>query len=147
MLAQAGHQLAKLVVAEEGRCAAAEVQLLDHLIGIEVTADQLHLAQQALQVGRAAPAVLGDDLVAGAVVADVRAERQVHVQRQSTLGLGAGAQGVQQVEGADAVVELHGGGIGGVAWPGQIVAADQVGIPADGVEHADVPDYQTCVAV
>ncbi|MNN40066.1 hypothetical protein D3C81_1541260 [compost metagenome] len=134
-------------MAEKGRGAAAEVQLFDHLLRVEMAADQLRFPQQALQIGCAAAAVLGDDLVAAAVVADVRAERQVHVERQRAFGLGTVAQGVLEVERPDTVVELHGGGIGGVTRPGQIVATDQVGIPADGVEHAGIPDYQTYVSV
>ena len=130
VLAQGRHQLAQFHMAEEGWGATAEVQLLDHLFRVEVAGDQLDFLLQALQVRRGAGAVLGDDLVAGAVVADVGAERHVHVQRQGAGGAAAFTQGVEQVERTHFAVQLHGGRIGGVAWPGQIVATNQVGVPA-----------------
>ncbi|MNE76975.1 hypothetical protein D3C80_1732500 [compost metagenome] len=129
MLAQGRHQLAQLLRAEEGGRAAAEVQLFNPLLWVQVAGDQLDFLLQALQVGRGAAAVLGDDFVAGAVVADVGAERHMHIQRQWAHGTTALAQGVQQVERAHFAVQLHGGRVGGVAWAGQVVAADQVGIP------------------
>ncbi|VVN48064.1 hypothetical protein PS659_06046 [Pseudomonas fluorescens] len=134
------HQLTQFVVAEKGWRAAPEVQLLDFLRGVEVTGDQLDFLFQTLQIRLRPPAILGDDLVAGAVVANVRAERHVHVQRQRTLGLAAVAQGMKQVEGADLAVELHGSRIRGVAGPRQVITADQIGVPTNGVEHhAGIP--------
>ncbi len=129
VLAQRGHQLTQLYVAQEGWGAAAKVQLLHTLPAVHVASHQLDFLFQALQVGGSACPVLGDDLVACAVVADVGAERHMHVQRQRAYGPPAFAQGVQQVERAHFAVQLHGGWVGGVAWPGQIVAADQVGVP------------------
>lgn len=137
--AQLRHEFAQLAGTEEGRGSATEVQLLDHLLAGEVAADDLDLADQARKVRRAAPAILGDHLVAGAVVADVGAERDVHVERQGVSGLPAVAQGVQLVERADAFVELHGGRIGGVTRAGKVVAPNQVSVPANGVEHARDP--------
>ncbi len=60
----------------------------------------------------------------------------MQVERQGASGLAAQAQGAEQVEGADAVVELHGGGVGGVAGAGAIVAGDEVGVPDEGGCHA-----------
>ncbi|MNZ43654.1 hypothetical protein D3C78_612610 [compost metagenome] len=148
VLAQGGHQLAQFHMAEESWRTAAEMQLLDTLFRVEVAGDQLDFLLQALQVGRGAATVLGDDLVAGAVVADVGAERHMHVQRQWARGSTAFAQGVEQVERAHFAVQLHGGRVGGVAWPGQIVAADQVGIPTKVVEHEGGPrKEQQCPGV
>ncbi len=142
---QAAHQLAQFVMTEEGRRPAAEVQLLDFLVRVQVAGHQLDFLLQALQVGLGPATVLGDDLVAGAVVADVRAERHMHIQRQRSQGLAAVAQGMQQVEGADLAVELHGGGIGGVARSREVVAVDQIRVPTNGVEHAGVPpDWLQC---
>jgi hypothetical protein len=76
------HQLAQFVVRQEGRRAAAQVQLAHRLAGAQHLGVQFHLAAQVAQVGRGALVVLGDDLVAGAVVAQLLAERDVHVQRQ-----------------------------------------------------------------
>lgn len=126
MLAQLGHQLAQLIVAEERRGTAAKVQLFYALGGVQVAADQLDFLFQALQVGVGAAAVLGDDLVAGAVVANVRAERYVHVQRQRPQGLAAVAQGVEQVEGTHLAAELRRRGVRGVAWSRQVVTADKI---------------------
>ncbi|MNN57159.1 hypothetical protein D3C81_1721280 [compost metagenome] len=61
------------------------------------------------------------------------------VERQRAPGLAAVAQGMQQVEGAHPVVELHRGGVGRIAWAWGVVAADQVRVPANVVEHAGVP--------
>ncbi|MNQ78217.1 hypothetical protein D3C85_931210 [compost metagenome] len=145
MLAQVRHQLAQLVVAEKGRRAAAKVQLLDFLGRVEVAGDQLDFLLQPLQVGQGATTILGDDLVAGAVVANVRAERHMHVERQRAQGLAAVAQGMKQVEGADLTVKLHGRRIRGVARPRQVVAADQIRVPTNGVEHAGIPPDRLAV--
>ncbi len=126
VLAQLGHQLAQLIVAEERRGTAAKVQLFYALGGVQVAADQLDFLFQALQVGVGTAAVLGDDLVAGAVVANVRAERYVHVQRQRPQGLAAVAQGVEQVEGTHLAAELRRRGVRGVAWSRQVVTADKI---------------------
>ncbi|BCD89485.1 hypothetical protein PSm6_58920 [Pseudomonas solani] len=139
MLAQVPHEAAQFVVAEEGRRATAEVQLLDLLLRVEVAGDQFDLALELFQVGQGAAAILGDDLVAGAVVADVRAERHMHIERDRAQGLAAVAQRVKQVEGADALVELHGGRVGGVTRACGVVTADQAGVPANIVEHAGIP--------
>lgn len=115
------------------------MQLFNRLFRVEVAGHQLNLLLKALQVGVGATTVLGDHLVAGAVVADVRAERHMHIQRQWSHGLAAFAQGMEQVEGADLAVELYGGGVGRVARSCQVVAMNQIGIPTNGVEHAGVP--------
>ncbi|EXI65287.1 MAG: hypothetical protein AW08_03335 [Candidatus Accumulibacter adjunctus] len=76
-----GHQLAHLVMRQEGRCAAAPVQLRHLLVAaLEAAALQCQFARQVFQVLGGAAMVLGDDLVAGAVVADGVAERDVEVQ-------------------------------------------------------------------
>ena len=95
-------------MAEKRRGTAAKVQLLDLLFGVEVAGDHLDFLLEFLQVGLGPATVLGDDLVAGAVVANVRAKRHMYIQRQRAQRLAALAQGVEQVERADLVVELHG---------------------------------------
>ena len=93
-------------------------------------AHDLDLAADVLDVLGRAPVVLGDDLVARAVVADRVAERDVHVQRQRrrrplvvargervdvVLGLDAGVKaissGVRGVARTESVVFLHQGGV------------------------------------
>nr|GFD58896.1 hypothetical protein [Tanacetum cinerariifolium] len=58
------------------------MQLLNHLTTVDMASDRLDLLFQSLQIDLSAAAILGDDLVAGAVVANVGAERDVHVQGQ-----------------------------------------------------------------
>ncbi|MNO66943.1 hypothetical protein D3C76_577430 [compost metagenome] len=102
-------------------------------------ADYFDLAEKTGEVGRAASAILGDDLVAGAVVADVGAEGDVYIQRQGARSPAAVAQGVQHVEGSDSFVELHSGRVGGIARACQVIAADKICVPAYVVEHAHCP--------
>src|SRR5215813_13249668 len=70
--------------------------------------------------------IFRDDLVAGAVVADRVAERDVHVERERTLL--EGTQRSDQVIGLKRFVETICGWIGGVARPELIVLPDQPGI-------------------
>ena len=80
--AQRGHHARQLGIAEEGRRAAAEVQLRDRLAGAEVRDVQGDLLVERIEVLGGALVVLGDHLVARAVVAQRLAERDVHVDRQ-----------------------------------------------------------------
>ena len=124
MLTQLGHQLAQFVMAEKRRCAAAEVQLFDLLFGVEVAGNELYFLLQTLQIRLCAASVLGHDFVAGAVIANVRAERHVDVQRHRAQRFAAFAQGVQQIKRADLAVELHRCGIRGIARSGHVVTAN-----------------------
>ena len=67
-------------MAEKGRRATAEMQLLDNLFRAEVAADQLDFLFQPRKVRQCPPTIFGDDFVALAVIADVRTEWQVDVQ-------------------------------------------------------------------
>jgi len=82
VLSRLAHQLAHLVVRQEGRRTAAPVQL-GHLVLAVDTLQAARLKRQFLgqvfQVFGAAPVILGDDLVTGAVIADGVAERDVEV--------------------------------------------------------------------
>jgi hypothetical protein len=73
------HQLRELRLAEEGRAAASPVHLRYRAVIAEPPGHQTDLPPQVLQVLGRAPVILGDDLVAGAVVADRVAEGQVYV--------------------------------------------------------------------
>lgn len=121
------------------------MQLLDQLVLAQMAGDQLDFLFQALQIRLRPTTVLGDDLVAAAVVADVGAEGQMDVQRQRAGRLAAAAQGVEQIERTDLVIELGRGRVLRVARAGLIVTTDQVGIPANGVEHVAFP-VMTAVA-
>jgi hypothetical protein len=135
---QVGHQFAHLFVRQIGRGAAAKVQLLDQLRILADAGEQaaLHL-DFALQVGQVSSgllAVFGDDLVAGAVVADRVAERDVDVQRERARVAAGAAVGhrMQVVAVAEAVREAVGGRVGGIARAGLAEAGDQAGIEVDG---------------
>ena len=92
---------------------------------------QVDLAAQVAQViGR--PAVVpGDDLVAGAVVAQRFAERNVHVQRKrQRQGRRAGpalGERLLVVGGAESLDEAVGGRVGRVARPRDVETPQQLG--------------------
>ena len=119
-----------LVPREERRRAAAQVQLLDLRAALDQAAHDLDLAAHVLDVLGAAPVILGDHLVARAVVADRVAERDVHVQRQRRRRplLVARVERVDVLLGGDAGVEAVGGGIRGVARAESVVLLHQGGV-------------------
>ncbi|MNP05783.1 hypothetical protein D3C76_977430 [compost metagenome] len=80
--------------------------------------------------------LLGDDLVAGAVVAEALAERDVNVDRQ-LLGRRpvAPRDGLPVVVHGKGLVELWGGRIRGIARAGPIVFLDQGAIEAQRLSH------------
>ncbi len=82
MLAQAVHHLAQLLAGQVGRRAAAQMQLGELARPVEQRRLQGDLALEILQVLHGAVGLLGDDLVAGAVVAEALAERDVDVHRE-----------------------------------------------------------------
>ncbi len=106
--------------------AAAQMQLFDAAPALEVAGDEVDFALQEAQVLGGLGVIAGDDLVAAAVVADRVAERDVDVQRQRAHAAGAGLgqpAGVRvRIEGLD---ETVGGGIGGIARSGLVVAAQR----------------------
>ena len=132
MAAQHPHQRRHLVPREERRRAAAEVHLLDLRAAFDQAAHDLDLAADVLDVLGAAPVILRDHLVAGAVVADRVAERHVHVQRQGRRRplLVARVQRVDVALRGDPGVKAVGGGVRGVARTEPVVLLHQ-----DGVEH------------
>ena len=78
---------------------------------------------------RRPPAIARDDLVAGAVVADRAAERQVHVERQRPRGrrrcaVRSSARTVRR--GIERLDEAVGGGVRGVARSGSVEAAQEL---------------------
>ncbi len=77
--AQHARQLRKLGVGEKRRRAPSPVHLTDRAVLTQAIGQQTDLALQVLQILRRSSVVLGDDLVAAAVVADRPAERQVNV--------------------------------------------------------------------
>jgi hypothetical protein len=106
------------------------VQLLDLRAALDQAADDVDLAAEVTDVLRRAPVILGDDLVAGAVVADRVAERDVHVQRQRGLRplVVACVERVDVVLGGDAGMETVGSGIRGVARTEPVVFLHQGGV-------------------
>jgi len=79
VLAHRFHQLVHLLMRQEGGRAATEVQLCD--LSRTAQRSRLHfdLFGQVIQILGRASMILGNDLVAGAVVADRVTERDVEV--------------------------------------------------------------------
>jgi hypothetical protein len=84
--------LAQLLEREEGRCAAAKVQLLDRTATIEERSLEIDLALQPLKIFDPVSRIAGNDLVATAVEAGTLAERDVDVRRQRLGGSGIAEQ-------------------------------------------------------
>ena len=82
VLRQQAHELAQLVIVHEGRASAAQVQLADDAAFADQVGVQGQFQRQVAQVLGRTAVVLGDDLVAGAVVAQGRAEGNMHIERQ-----------------------------------------------------------------
>ena len=135
LLAGDPHQLAHFGGADEGGRAAAPVQLRDGPRPVEQRALQRDFPVQVVEIRNGVAAVLGDDLVAGAVKADRVAERNVDIQRQRFAGGVAGQGQLPILGGGEALVKLHGGRVGGVAGAGLVVLADQGGIENDAGIH------------
>ena len=125
-----GHQLSQARIGEEGGCASPQVQLTHHLSYATVRGVQVDLAAQVAQVDLGAVMVLGDDLVAGAVVAQGFAKRDVHVQGQRHgLGQRARAALLQRQHIVFLTKRLHetvGRWIGCIAGPWHVKAAQKV---------------------
>jgi hypothetical protein len=128
--AQRPHQRRHLVPGQEGRRAAAPVQLLDVARALQQVGDGLDLAADVADVFGRAAVILGDHLVARAVVADGVAERHVHVQRKRLVGPQAIAllQRIDVVVGGECPGETVRGRVRGVTRPVAVVLADQRGI-------------------
>ena len=140
MLTRDVHQLPHFIMTDEGRRAAAPVQLLHRARAVEQFRLQGDLAMQPPQIRRGALAVLGDDLVAGAVETDGVAERQMKIQRQRTRGrsLIAAFGLVAVIRLGETRMELHCRRIRGVARSALVVAAQQFGVKNDLVIQAMV---------
>ncbi|MNT01588.1 hypothetical protein D3C72_1360600 [compost metagenome] len=141
-LAQAGHQFSQLLVAQIGRRAAPQVQLRQLAAAIKQRPLQGNFTLEVAQVLGCAMGFAGNDLVAGAVVTQALAERNVDVRRQGLghLRLITGLHGVQVVIERKGLMKLGRGGIGGVARPRTIVFLDQGAVEFKGW-HRDRPTH------
>ncbi len=132
-----------------GRRAAAPVHLGHVRIFLEQFRLQLDLPAEVVKVKRRLTRVPRHDLVAGAVEADVAAERKVHVKREWPLysphiaARGPGPVGLVP----ECLDEAVGGRIGRVTWPLTVEAAHQFdvefdrhshGLPGPGSPHCSV---------
>ena len=125
--AQHGHEVFQLGVREEGGCAAPQVKLGHGMALAEVLDLKLDLAAEIAKVLGRPLVVLGDHLVAGAVVAHRLAERNVHVNRQRQRH-GPGRTLFQCLDVVAFGKRLHepvSGGIGGVTGTGHIEPLEQ----------------------
>src|SRR5690554_99256 len=125
----AGHQVLHHIPGQEGGCATAPVQLLYGPVGTEQLRLDGGFFQHSLHVRHGLVALLGDHLVAGAVVAQVRTERQVGVERDWPAGGLAAACRFNHVFNGIVRGELHRRGVRRVAWAAQVIAADKRLVP------------------
>ena len=130
VLAQAAHHLAELLAGQVGRRAAAQVQLGELARAVEQGRLHGDLALEVLQVLHGAVGLLGDDLVARAVVAEALAERDMDVHRERlgralVAAMVAALGGRAIVVGGEGAMELRRGGIGGIARAGTVVLLHQ----------------------
>ena len=126
--AQQRHQLGQFIVAQKRGAAPTQMQLPQPLARADDGRVQGQLFGQVVQVARRAAVVLGDDLVASAVVAQRLAKRNVHIQRQR----GQPPRRAQRLREHLAVIRVVKGlyktvrrGVGGVARPGNVKAAKE----------------------
>ena len=93
------------------------------------------VALQLVEVFVGLVVVAGDDFVAAAVIADVFAEGDMHVEREVARGGVARFEVADVVGGGEAFVEFDGGRVGGVTRAALAVFADEFGIEVSG--HGD----------
>ncbi len=136
-LAQRIHQIDQLLTGQIGRRTAAQMQLGQLARVIEQGRLHLDFTLEVLEVLDGTLGLVGDDLVAGAVVAKALAERNVDVHRQRLGGRGlvgfpCGAAIVIDGEG---LMELRCGGVGGIARTWTVVFLDQGAVKARRLVH------------
>ncbi len=136
-LMQARHQVGQLLAGEIGGCATAEVQLSELARTVEQFALHGDLALEVFEVLDGALGLVGDDLVAGAVIAKALAERNVDVYRQrlGRLCLIAACSGGTVIILGEGLVKLGGRGVGGVARTWTVVFLDQGAVEARQLVH------------
>ena len=129
MRAQGLHQRAHLVVPDKRRRPAAPMQLVDRPRAVEQFALEGNLTVQARQVGCRPGAIFGYHFIAGAVKAQLRAERQMDIQRQRARAVFIPARGECPILAlAEIVAQPRGRGIRGIARPRTVVTPDQIGV-------------------
>jgi len=130
LAAQGFHQLADQLGSEEVRRTTAKVQLDDIAVAVKQRRNQGDLTLQPMQVGGTTTVVMGDDAVAAAVKTGADAKRHMHIQRQPTRDrvLVAGARHFTELRLAKTGGKLRRGRVRGIARPGPVIAAQQVGV-------------------
>ncbi|MCY1548314.1 hypothetical protein D9M68_844180 [compost metagenome] len=135
------NQVGQLLAGQVGRRSATKVQLGQLARAVEQRRLHGDLAFEVGQVLDRAMGLLGDDLVAGAVVAKALAERDVDIHRQRfgrsrpITGLGRALVVVH----GKRLMELRRGGIGGITRPWTIVFLDQGPIETQRLVHVRSP--------
>jgi hypothetical protein len=109
------HQPLQFLVGQVGGRAAPQVQLLDALARLQLAGHERDLARQKVQVLDRLAVVARHHLVAGAVVADGIAERDMHVHGQRRgRHHRARPQPARVSVGVEGLDEAVGGGVGSV---------------------------------
>src|SRR5690348_15864061 len=110
------------------------MQMAQRARAVEEYGDDADLPAEVADVLRRAAVVLGNDLVAVAVIADRIAERPVHVHRQPLRRAGTIATRAErgdQLFRAERVGEAIGRRIRGIAGTEAVVLPDQIGIEGE----------------
>ncbi len=119
-----------LVVAQESRRTAAEVQLRELMPSAQMRGEQLHFFFKVFDVGIGAAFVFGDDFIAAAVVTDGVAEGDVDIKRKGLVQSPHTAliQGIDIFGFAKSVMKTVGCGVGSVARTAGRKAGDEFAI-------------------
>ena len=119
-----------LVVAQESRRTAAEVQLRKLMPSTQMRGEQLHFFFKVFDVGIGAAFVFGDDFIAAAVVTDGVAEGDVDIKRKGLVQSPHTAliQGIDIFGFAKSVMKTVGCGVGSVARTAGRKAGDEFAV-------------------
>ena len=133
------NQLGHLGIAEIGWCATTPMHLQNRPLAVNPLRLHGDFAQQALQVLIRPPGVSSHNPIAGAVVADMLAKRDMHIQGQGAAGLIAVLQRLPVIIRCDFFMKLQCSRIGSVARSLFAVATNKISIP---VGHCGHPQHQ-----
>ena len=123
-------QLTQLFIRKEGGRAPTYVKLTDNLPATTVLQVQIHLALQIAHVGDSTLMVLGNNLVAGAVVTQGFTKRNVHVERHWLFCRSCHFALLQRQDIVIITKCLHkpvSSGVRGIAWARHVIASQEFG--------------------
>lgn len=121
-----GHHITQFSVTQERWGSSSQVKLAHLLALAQVLRDEVDLSREIVKVFRALAVMFGDELVAGAVVANRLAEGDVDIDRECSGGTGLSSIGecIAQVFWPERLNEAVCGRVGGVARTRNVVALE-----------------------